>query len=82
MSRLLAVLVLALLAGCGPGTATGPAPSWERLPDPPLSPRTLPVVAWTGAEVLVLGGDTAPLCPPSASCVDPPGAAARRRRLR
>lgn len=68
---------LLVLTGCGAaGTevATSPAaaPRWERLPDPPLSPRSVPAVHWTGTEVLVLGGDTAPLCPPTASCVDPP----------
>lgn len=84
--RLTAVLrltlaTLLLVTGCGAaGTdrddlrATEPAaaPVWERLPDPPLTPRSSAAVHWTGKEVLVLGGDTAPLCPPTAGCADPP----------
>jgi hypothetical protein len=29
----------------------------------------MPVVVWTGAEVVVLGGDVGPACPPTADCV-------------
>jgi hypothetical protein len=34
----------------------GPATGWHRIPDMPLSPRYLPLVAWTGEEALVIGG--------------------------
>lgn len=36
------------------------------MPDVPLSPRTDPVVAWTGTEVLVVGGNTGFVCPHNA----------------
>ena len=70
--------VLATLAGCGDagGSRRNPDPesvpaAWERLPDPPLSRRSSPVVAWTGTELLVIGGDTSAPCPPGADCVGP-----------
>ncbi len=64
--------VLALLSACSATVAPAPTASgWHQLPPPPLSPRALPVVAWVGGEVVVLGGDTAPVCPPSASCTWP-----------
>ncbi|HKH04856.1 MAG TPA: hypothetical protein VKA65_06825 [Acidimicrobiales bacterium] len=47
--------------------ADGPAAGWERLPDLPLEPRTGALAAWTGEEVLVVGG-TRHLCPPDAEC--------------
>jgi hypothetical protein len=43
---------------------------WERLPDPPIPDRLRTVVAWTGAELLVVGGDQF-WCPPSAGCTAP-----------
>ncbi len=79
--------VLALLAGAalfalsscgasqgppaGPGTPERPAPGWERAEAFPLSPRTDPVVAWTGTEVVVVGGNTGWVCPPGADCTTP-----------
>ena len=72
--RLVVVLVLGLLAvGCGDqGPAVAPAGdvSWTRAADPPLSARHGPLLAWTGTEVLALGGHTGPACPPNADCVD------------
>jgi hypothetical protein len=67
---------LALLSGCGEGVGQSPDPSerhsaWQRLPDPPLAARSGPVAAWTGSEVLVVGGDTGKPCPPSADCAGP-----------
>lgn len=77
--RLAAVAVaLACLSSsaCGPGE--GPdvrevpaASAWQRAPAVPLSPRTDPVVAWTGSEVVVVGGNTGWICPPNADCAGP-----------
>jgi hypothetical protein len=47
------------------------APGWNRLPDPPLSPRNGAVAAWTGNEVVVFGG-WENLCPPGADCATVP----------
>ena len=75
----LAVLVLLTLAGCGdpvgqrPEVATASG-AWQRLPDPPLTPRTRAVVVGIDDRVLVVGGWEF-LCPPTASCAypeDPP----------
>lgn len=89
---LLAVPVLAgaLLAGCGDVSARGRSPeprdagaAWTRLPDPPFAPRTGAVIASTGSDVLVLGGDTRPVpCPPNASCTAPAHYARDGARLR
>lgn len=76
---LLAGAVLLALSSCGassgpsagPGTVDGPASGWERIAAFPLSPRTDPVVAWTGTEVVVVGGNTGWVCPPSADCTTP-----------
>ena len=65
-------LLLLALTGCGdaaPSTAGGPM--WTALPDPPVSPRDGSHAAWTGEEVLFLGGRTGDLCPPNASCSTP-----------
>ncbi|MET3960762.1 hypothetical protein ABIE44_000696 [Marmoricola sp. OAE513] len=80
-ARLIAVLplllVTSLVAGCGDDndrstSALGPEPEvasdWKRLPDLPLSSRYAPVVAWTGTEVLAVGGETGDTCPPNADC--------------
>ncbi|WP_109509803.1 hypothetical protein [Nocardioides speluncae] len=51
-----------------------PAPTpadWTRLPEPPLSPRTGGVAAWTGSEALFVGGEIDNLCPPGADCSQP-----------
>lgn len=49
----------------GPDRGGLPA-EWVAVAPSPLSPRTNVVVAWTGAHVLVVGGDEA-LCPPPAA---------------
>ena len=74
MLRLVIVLLL-LLTACGSAreqaAPAGAALRWERLPDPPLSPRALGELHWTGRLLLALGGDTVPPCPPTASCTEP-----------
>ena len=85
MRRRLAVICLALaaiVAACGGNDdgatvsatvddeADARPPAWERLPDAPLGPRTNTVLAWTGAEIIVVGGDQF-ACPPAASCTAP-----------
>lgn len=58
-------------AGDPHGTGAGPTDGeWTRLPDPPLRPRVGASAAWTGDEVVVIGGWDH-LCPPGASCVGP-----------
>lgn len=78
-SRLLALallLPLAVLAGCGddsgPEAIGDPAGLWSPLPSPPLKPTLGPVAAWTGSELLVIGGDPAEWCPLDADCAGPP----------
>ena len=70
---LFAVLILAV-AGCGSTSAEVQQQpgGWAAAPPSPLSPRhSIPAVT-VGDEVLFLGGETSPLCPPAASCVHPP----------
>jgi hypothetical protein len=56
----LPVAALVLTACSDGGDAARPAPNgWTELPAAPLSPRLDPVTAWTGSEVLVLGGGAA-----------------------
>ena len=69
--------VTVLLVNRGDGTATveagGPEAGlsgWTRLPDPPLSPRVGASAAWTGDEIVVVGGWDF-LCPPQADCIGP-----------
>ena len=68
-----------VLAGCGFGGSgrVEAAGSWERLPDPPLSPREFAVGVWTGRHALLFGGSDAPPTHPSSS-----GPAERRPPLR
>jgi hypothetical protein len=42
--------------------------AWTRLPDPPLQPRTSPVVAHLGDRVVVVGGVRRISCPPRSGC--------------
>ena len=57
-------------AASSPASSSGAKGRWEQLPPPPLSGRTGAVAAWTGDEVVVVGGWTY-LCPPAADCVAP-----------
>ena len=72
-------VVVLFAAGCGfdGSSQIGTEGSWQRLPDPPLSPRELAVGLWTGREALVLGGSDAPPTAPGAS-----GSAKRKPPLR
>ncbi len=76
LSATLAALVCVAIASCAtdpsevdPASPGDGAPAWQRLPDGPLTARDGAVGLWTGAEVLLIGGSTAPPCPPNASCV-------------
>jgi hypothetical protein len=51
----------------GPSHGRG---DWVELPAAPLSPRSDALSAWTGTEVVVLGGSPNP-CPPNADCASP-----------
>ncbi|HWV50582.1 MAG TPA: hypothetical protein VN035_14105, partial [Microbacterium sp.] len=63
-----------LLAGCTQGVpepvqtvAADPAArpaGWSAAEDFPLDLRESPVTVWTGSELVVVGGDLAPPCPP------------------
>lgn len=65
------VLIASLmLAGCMPDATpdeTGGS-QWTSAEHFPLAGRDAPILAWTGSEVLVAGGDTGSPCPPYASC--------------
>lgn len=51
---------------------------WVEMPPSPLAPRTGSVGAWTGSELVVVGGTTADPCPPGADCAAPSAANYRR----
>ena len=51
-----------------PTTASG---RWVSVPPGPLSPRAAAIGVWTGAEVLVIGGEPEAWCPPGADCTPP-----------
>jgi hypothetical protein len=85
----LLVLVAAAPAACGDAGSEAerpPSGAWERLPEPPLSPRESALAVGIEGEVLLIGGSDADPCPPNAGCVaatDPPlrdGAAFDRGR--
>ncbi|RNL65272.1 hypothetical protein EFK50_04745 [Nocardioides marmoriginsengisoli] len=81
MPRILGLALLAALTltGCGAEAQPDPndrAPGWQRLTEAPLSPRSAPVVVWTGSEVLAIGGEVGDTCPPNADCAFPNESAA------
>lgn len=52
------------------GAAATASSGWSRLPEAPLGPRSGATAAWTGAEIVVVGGWNF-LCPPNADCAAP-----------
>lgn len=79
-AAVLAAAVALALAGCGaqttattaPTTNTNrPAAGWEQLPPGPLSPRHSAAAVTIGDEVLIMGGNATPVCPPAAGCMEP-----------
>ncbi|WP_406245611.1 hypothetical protein ACI7YT_11220 [Microbacterium sp. M] len=76
MAVTLAVTML-LLAGCAttaPAVSAGGVEGWIEADDFPLEARGGPVTVWTGEEILVVGGELGPPCPPNADCVMGPSA--------
>lgn len=74
---LIGAFTVLLVKGDDDGTSTMDAAGadtrssgWTRLPDPPLSPRVGASAAWTGQEIVVVGGWEF-LCPPGADCAGP-----------
>ncbi|WP_344601323.1 hypothetical protein [Sporichthya brevicatena] len=49
-----------------------PALRWQKLPAPPLSPRTGVIAVAVADRLLVVGGDDGPPCPPNADCAATP----------
>ncbi len=52
--------------------SANPALRWEKLPAPPLTPRTAVIAVAVGDRLLVVGGDDGPPCPPNADCAATP----------
>lgn len=66
-------------ASSWPGDLPSTSATWQDLPAPPLDPRRMPTLTWTGTELLVTGGsgrvlDPTFTCPPNADCMAPPTA--------
>lgn len=55
----------------GPTASAAGARGWTPLPPSPLGARHGSLAVVVGDEVLVLGGRTDPICPPTANCVGP-----------
>jgi hypothetical protein len=76
--RLLVLLILVLAAAAGaavgcrsePAAVGPPSGEWVEVSAAPLSPRLRVTVAWTGSEILVIGGDQF-ACPPHLDCAIP-----------
>jgi len=58
----------------GNAPAVPPSGHWREVSRAPLESRSELVTAWVGDRFLVVGGSTAPPCPPNADCVAVPGA--------
>ncbi len=54
-----------------PAPGSGESGGVATLADVPLSARANALGLWTGSEVLVIGGDPEPWCPPDADCTAP-----------
>lgn len=52
----------------GPVADAVDAGSWRRIADAPIAARSDADAVWTGEEMIVIGGNTAPPCPPNAAC--------------
>jgi hypothetical protein len=75
MRSALPLVLTLMLAGCGSATRAGIETTdsgWSTAPDAPLSERHSAHAVAVGDEVLVLGGDDSPVCPPTADCASPP----------
>lgn len=55
------LLVVRQPVGTGPARPVTAPRAWATFDAPPLSPRALPMIAWTGREVLVFGGTAVPV---------------------
>jgi len=70
-----ATLAVLLVAGCASGTDAADPPArqveWTAMAESPLGSRGGVLSAWTGEELLILGGSTSRPCPPGADCVGP-----------
>jgi hypothetical protein len=80
MRVLVLALLVATLAACGesdPQTAERPAGAWDRLPDPPLSPREMATGLSIAGEAVFAGGSDDRPCPAGADCVAPSGSPLR-----
>ena len=58
-------------SGAVPLLTTAAEPTWNAVPDGPLTPREGTLGLWTGREVLLIGGTDGPPCPPLADCIAP-----------
>ncbi len=58
--------------GTDDGRSSDPTGEWRRIPRGPLSPRSNSLLAWTGKEVLVIGGSGLGTCAPDDECATPP----------
>ncbi|SBS71557.1 hypothetical protein [uncultured Microbacterium sp.] len=66
-----ALMAAASLSACATLVPAASGTHWEQAADFPLDAREFATVAWTGSEVLVVGGSVGPPCPPNADCAFP-----------
>jgi hypothetical protein len=66
---------MSVLGWSGSGDSDDPIDNgtgeWHRISHSPLSPREGSVSVWTGDEMIVVGGNVGPACPPNANCAGP-----------
>jgi hypothetical protein len=76
-SALALVVLVPLAVMNGPGSddsgppVDDPIGHWESIASAPLSARDGSASVWTGEEMIVVGGNVRPPCPPSADCDGP-----------